>query len=288
MPLFDQSKIPKMSEPKLRPIDLLSVTLTKTTLMELIERDLSYDDKVSLIEKSHYLILEEIVKNHNIKIFDFLISNPENIDILANVISSNPYNLDERNYCNKIIYDFLESIKNDSGNINHKSSYLHLAKAVNRNTVSKLSIIVPEDLALMMCVCRYSSTNETVNTNRLLNLIICQDEKLITEQKMIDIFIALYDRISPLFIGVMSFVKDRSKLSESQESLYALIDLVMLDILNEMPTDQIRKVLVDYATNIQFGYIKEPKFSLRPISDDFSRIIWVIDALEKNESIYIL
>ena len=109
----------------------------------------------------------------------------------------------------------------------------------------------------------------------------------LTEQRLVDIFIRLYDHVTQLFEGVLSDKRDKTKLTDSENEIYSLIDLALLDILQNMPTEEIRKVLVSYDQSLKLGYINGYKFSMQSINpSDYNRVIATIDMLEM-EGIYL-
>ena len=66
------------------------------------------------------------------------------------------------------------------------------------------------------------------------------------------------------------------------------MNLSILEILDELPSQTIRNTLVNYTEAISTVYAnKRTRFSLRTLSDDFYRINEIINNLEYNENIYV-
>ena len=116
-----------------------------------------------------------------------------------------------------------------------------------------------------------------------------QPENLLDEQKIIDIYLALFDRVLPLFTGVMlDVVSPQNMQSTSAEEIYGLITLAILDIMDELPVADIKRGLKLFDEDRKILY---PDSSLRMnfkacSPADFPRFCRALDELEA-EGVYI-
>ena len=150
-----------------------------------------------------------------------------------------------RRRLNKMCYDYLV-LEGE----HHKDGYVSgllmtLSKTVNRDRIPVLCTIpLSEDLASMLSLARYSSEKDVTNVKRLNRVLMVQPLNTITEQKIIDIYLALFDHVLPLFTGVMLDVVSPQTLNEDDAEIYGLITLAILDIMEELPLADIKKGLI--------------------------------------------
>ena len=70
--------------------------------------------------------------------------------------------------------------------------------------------------------------------------------------------------------------------NRSYKKMYDMISLAMLDILESMTSADIYKVLHDYGEYVSLSKITTIRFSMRSLSDDYSRINGIILQLLDN------
>lgn len=287
--LFDETKIKPSQKSDAKSPDFGSLVMTENKFEDLM-RNVNDPDKYELIKQYYSFIIDQIFDKGNKNIFDFITGNMVNLDIFTKVISMYQITATERKNCNKLVYDYITN-KEKKANIEvynfEKNYYLALSRVINKQLISKLSVVVPEDLACILSVCKYSTDDTYKGVRKIISILIKQDINFITEQRLVDIFIRLYDHVTQLFEGVLSDKRDKTKLTDSENEIYSLIDLALLDILQNMPTEEIRKVLVSYDQSLKLGYINGYKFSMQSINpSDYNRVIATIDMLEM-EGIYL-
>lgn len=194
-----------------------------------------------------------------------------------------------RRRLNKMCYDYLVL---ESGH--HKDEYVSgllmtLSKTINRDKIPILCAIpLSEDLASLLALSRYSSQKDTINVKRLNRVLMNQPLESMSEQRIIDIYLALFDHVLQLFTGVMLDVVSPQTLNESSGEIYGLITLATLDIMEELPLSDIKKGLIMFDRDRQIQYPDSPlRINLESCSSsDYPRLLTAIDML-KSEGIYI-
>ena len=254
--------------------------------------DLTDKELFDLIIKSYDDLLKDIFTNDNTQ-FLLLFINSRFLSVLIQALNSNKIEITPyiRMYCNKLAYDYLTLGNDDDAYL--KQLFLSLSKTVNRQYIPLLqSLGIPEELAAKMALSRFSSDKEIVNVKRLNFVIMQSPIQLMTEQMIVFIYEKLFDELTPLLKGIMFDVLsdiDYDTMSEDMIEIYSTISLAILDMLNNMTSANMRKVLLsyegDYSTLIKST--KGVRFSFRTLSEDFRRISDVVEALSNNEKIYV-
>lgn len=193
-----------------------------------------------------------------------------------------------RVYCNKIAYDYLTLSKQDKY---IAQLLLSLSKTVNRDILPSLIILgLDENLAAKLALDRHSSFKEEINVKRVNFDIICSSIRIMTEQMIIYIYEKLFERITPVFIGIMfDTYKETDGFSEEMGDIYSIISLVILDIMENMPSEDIRRILLAYYNDyiLREKENKEIRFSMQSLGPDFKRISQIVEQLYNEEKIYI-
>lgn len=279
--------------------ELVNINIMDTPVfnIQVLYDKLSNIDKVS--DKELYSVLKigykELLKDIFTKdtpLYLSLLTNARFITIFTQVMASESLDYDSQVYCNKIAYDYLTSSGQKDRYI--KQLYYTLSKVVNRAKIpGLLGLGINEDLASYMTLARYSSLKEIINVERLNFIIVSSPKELMTEQMIVWIYEKLFDRFTPLFEGVMFDVltdEDEESYTDNMLEIYSTISLAILDIMNNLPLADIRKVLISYVGDYEILYRKpgekSVRFSMKSLSQDYSRINQVVEALEL-EKIYV-
>lgn len=189
---------------------------------------------------------------------------------------------------NKMCYDYLVISEHDSNDY-IGGLLMSLAKTINRDKIPLLCAIpLPEDLSSMIALSRYSSEKEVVNVKRLNRVLMNQPVDSISEQQIVNIYLTLFDHVLPLFTGVMLDVESPSSMNQNAMEVYGVITLSILDIMNELPTADIKKGLTLFDEDRRIQYSDKPiRINLESITEsDYPRILTAIDQL-KSEGIII-
>lgn len=189
---------------------------------------------------------------------------------------------------NKMCYDYLVISEHDSNDY-IGGLLMSLAKTINRDKIPLLCAIpLPEDLSSMIALSRYSSEKEVVNVKRLNRVLMNQPVDSISEQQIVNIYLTLFDHVLPLFTGIMLDVESPSNMNQNAMEVYGVITLSILDIMNELPTADIKKGLTLFDEDRRIQYSDKPiRINLESITEsDYPRILTAIDQL-KSEGIII-
>lgn len=252
---------------------------------------LSDKELYELVKENYKAILSDIFIKDNrdyINVFDntrFLTAMIQSLSVVDDLTYA------ERIYCNKLCYDYMTYSTNKDSYT--KQLFLSLSKTVNKVIIPKLiGIGLDENLACYLALARYSSEKEFVNVKRMNFVIQSSSSNIMTEQMIVNIYCALFEKITSLFEATMFDVYEKpeseEESNEEMELIYSTISLAILDILNHMPSDEMRKVLISYAGDYQILHSGSPvRFSMDTIAVcDYPRIISVVDML-KAENVYV-
>ncbi len=286
---IEEVKIKDKDIPKYQSLDLFNNPMLNTSLLW---KKLSCIDTLSdrelfnLVKNSFDDVLKLIFSNGD-QDYLKLITNTKFLIALNQVVLNLDLTYIQKIHCNKLAYDYFTSGNSDPYT---KQLFFALSKSVNRSIIGALcSTGLNENLASYLALARYSSEKEMINVKRLNFIIISSSADVMNEQMIIKIYEKLFDSITSLFEGIMfdGLDMDDEFVSESMNLIYSTISLAILDILNNMTSQDIRKVLISYQGDYEALYHKrKPRFQVSAISGDYIRILDVIEAL-KGEKIFI-
>lgn len=204
--------------------------------------------------------------------------------VLIQVISNIEVDYLNKIYLNKLCYDYL-TLDDESKNPVINDLIYHLAKITNKKHIPLLiGAGIPEKIACYIVLSRYSSNDEFLNITRM-NFVILTATCNFTEQMIVDVYQNLFDKVSQLFEATMLDVIDSDEqwYTEEIDERYSLITLGILDILNSLPSDAIRRVLNDYVSVYHTSYCgKETRCDLRCLSGDYERIRSIVEDMIAN------
>lgn len=243
------------------------------------------------LKTGYSIILEDIFIRDDSKYLS-LFTNPRFLSIFIQVINSVQISYIEQIYCNKLAYDYLTNSNNIDEYI--KSLFFTLSKTVNKSVIPPLlGLGLSDDFASYLALCRFSSTKEFVNVRRINYLLISSlNPKLFDEQMIIFIYEKLFDRFTDLFKATMFDVytdEELENIGPGAAEIYANISLAIIDILNSMTSEDIRKVLISYSGDYNMDVnTSNIRFSIRSLAIcDYKRILDIVDYLEKVENIFV-
>lgn len=258
-------------------------SLNKSAFKNSLNNILSMDEHhIAVVVKNSIDEIVDDILSGNIPYIG-IFSNSNFINGFIRAIGSIPIDYKIRLACNKLTYDYFTS---DNAVADIKQKYLHISRVVNRQEINKLmSLGIDENTACNLALCRYSSTIEPTNVKRLNFALYHRDPNVMTEQMIVWIYEKLFDRISPLFYGIMFEVyppQAEQDFGESFMEIYGTVGLACLDILNNMTSENIAKVINSYVEDWEYRGKPAVRFSLRSLSADYSRITRVVEHIMAN------
>ena len=157
-----------------------------------------------------------------------------------------------------------------------------IAVKLNKDNINK---IVTKDLmehnALWIIINRYSSTDERRNIRRAVRAMQHINRNIMDEDMIIRIFTKLFqDQMTNLFCAVMTDKFDTFD-DYNEQIVYSSVNIAILRILNTMDYDDIKDILLLYASELKESGT-DGRFSLDTISpDDYRKIVDAKDEVEK-------
>lgn len=249
---------------------------------------LSDEEVYHLICKTYPYILDEMFIAKNMELIRFLYTNSRFIMTLGNVLSRPETKLNylQTVYCNKLAYDYFTANVEKDGYI--RDLLVNLIKVVNRSvTPGLIGLGLSEELACYLTNTRYSSLKENIQVRRLNTFIMNQPSQLMTVQMIIDIYGKLFDRITPLFVGIMyDYWSDDQFVNQEMVDIYATINIALLEIVNNLPENIMYHLLKNfYDTHHLMNPDKRLRFNIYSFcKDDYPRLDYTLEVL-KNEGI---
>lgn len=246
------------------------------------------DELYGIIEKNYSRILDNVFESGE-GFYLSLFLNQRFLSVFTNVMS-NQKNINDidRVLCNKIAYDYLTSSDMSKIKPEFKSLFFNLSKRVNFSVIPRLLILgLDEETCAYLALSRYSHTEPMVYIRRLNHIITSHSDSVMNEQMIIDIYQVLVSGFTQLFKYTMFDVSTEDELNgigPGASDIYSNISLAVVDILNSLTSNDIRKVLVEYSNEYNTSDNLDIRFSMRSIAaHDYWRILKVIDLLEYEQ-----
>lgn len=177
---------------------------------------------------------------------------------------------------------------------------MRIANIINRSGIAYLlGLGLTNNIALMLLVARHSNFDINVVVKRVDFIIITQPKELMTQQMITEIFKYLYNtmedwiRVFPcIMMDVLVEYNEADPktywVTDDIQEVDSTLSLSALEILDNLPSRQIRKTLVNYAEGYSMvNSNKNIRFSMRRLSDDYQHINDVIYSMIETENIYV-
>lgn len=205
--------------------------------------------------------------------------------VLIQVVNSIDIDYINTIYLNNLCYDYL-TLDDDYEDTTISDLIYYLAKIVNKKFIPILiGLGIPEKTACYIVLSRYSSNDEFLNITRM-NFVIMNATSYFNEQMIVDIYQNLFTKVTMLFEATMFDVVDTTEAwyTDEIDERYSLITLALLDILNSLESDQIKRVLNDYVVVAQTSkyYKGKTRCDLRALSSDYARIRTIVEQMNSN------
>lgn len=262
---------------------LNSAAINNAVLFNAIENgnldSISDSDLYKMVCGAHLELFRRIMSQDSRYVTSVL--NIKLLNILIQVATNLPLSMEERICCNKIVYDYMTY---EGANDHMKGLVLSLAKAINKDIIPGLcGLGLDVNLSVFLACARFSSADTSVCVKRVNFIIITQPSIVMTEQMILGIFEKLYDKFTEVFETCMLEVLDSDAewVNDNIEENFSTINLVLLDILNVMPTQSIIHVLRSYCDDYDLLHKGAPvRFDISAIAiGDYGRIVNCIDYL---------
>lgn len=231
-----------------------------------------------IIIRQHNMILNYdlfLINNDNRQEALKLFTNKRFLDCFINVIRFLDLDRHERICLNKITYDYYILPNKDQ---EVADMLYRLTTEVNGKEVIVLSGILGMHGAQILSMIRNSTFNEEKAVHRVNTFLIKCNQEL-SVQQIISIYCYLFERFTHPFVYTMMEAKPIG-LTPEQNIKFDNISKAILEILNSLTSDDIRKVLQDYAYTLNM--VKSNitvRFSLKS-AVLFTRIQQVIKSIE--------
>lgn len=243
----------------------------------------------SIIRSSYSVFFSSAIDSENLL---SLRRNSRFLMILTQVLMEVELTLDERIYCNSMIYKELANTDNPY----MQKVYYTIGWIVNQNIVQELTKFgLSKTLSIYLATVRKSSFKARENISRLNFSIMCSDPKIMTVQMITNIYCVTFntiDEIKDLFILTM---KDTYVFHSTEE--WVTPDLItvannmnyaILSILDSLPVNKIKYILTEYSNMATIEDLTEDevRFSFKLINlSEFSSLKGIVDLIISEEMI---
>ena len=249
--------------------------------------EVDISDLKEIIIKQHSMILNydlfllnRETRSQAIKLF----TNKKFLNAFLEVVGVLNISNHEKICLNKIAYDYYTSISKDP---EISDLLFQLTTWINNKEVLILSGMIGMNGAKILAMIRNSSFKEEKCIHRVNTFIIkCGID--ISVQDVINIFCFLFKRFTPVFVYTMLESKP-SGLTNDQSNRFDAISLAILDILDSLNSNDIKKVLYDYGYNLNMVRPGTPvRFSMHTLDSKFDRVTKLLNEVEICEGMKIL
>ena len=201
---------------------------------------------------------------------------------------------------NTMCYHYI-TIPKDKQNYRVVSRMMEVSNIINRHNLPRLlGLGLSSNLASILLIARYSDIDLNVCVKRVNFIIITQPKELMSERMIEEILKILYNVLDdlvrifpPIMMDILPDYDENNPntlwISEDIQEVNSTLNLALLNILDNLPTQTIRSVLLNYTEAMNMVYKNyQVRFSLRCLSEDYYRINNVINEMALNEGIYVI
>lgn len=240
-----------------------------------------------LVKKEYKNFLSNIIDN---EVFDKIKMSTKFINALTQVCLENKLTYDERIYCNSMIYKQLPKISNNY----LRKIYYTLGLVVNRTVANRImeECELDQVLSSYLAVIRKSSFSNKDNIARLNFSIMCLDPKLMTAQKITDLYCTVFNSsedIRNLFLNTIMdtyvYNSDEDWITDDILATAKNMEIALLSILDSLDVRIIKDILMDYSRAVKLNRLDsdEVRISFDRIDrNSFKNISIAIDELNSK------
>lgn len=256
-----------------------SVEYQISTIVEKITNidSLNEDEIKNIIVRQHKMILDYdlfLSSTESRKYAQELFTNKRFLQIFLQVIGFLQLSKDEIVCVNKLAYDYYIMSNKDP---EVSDLLLQISYQINNVLVIRLSGKLGMNGSRVLSMIANSSFKEDKNIHRINTFLVKYGE--LSVQDIIDIYCILFERFSNLFIFSMLEYKCNN-MTNSQLKTFDNISLALLAILDSMTSEDIKKILYDYAFTLKLiRHNFTVRFSLKS-AKAYPRILEIIKEIE--------
>ena len=248
--------------------------------------NLSDQDLYNFVYKTYNYILDEMFIAKNGDLIKFLYTNSRFLMTFNSVLGRPDIELSylQTIYCNKLAYDYFTAKGDKDSYI--KDLLVNLIKTVNRSVMpSLIGLGLNEELAAYLVNARYSSLKENIQVRRLNLIIMNQPSEVMTVQMIVYIYGKLFERITPLFDGIMyDYWSNDQLVGNEMEEIYATINVAILEIVNNLPEDIMYHLLRNFRETYDLVNLnKKIRFNIYSFcKEDYPRLDYTLELLKQD------
>ena len=279
-----------------------SPNFNKSVLVQSIQDIPNMND--SELENFIYHHFEAIINNaynSSVNYLDYLkwFTDIRFLDVFINTLPRKFLSTDMIVKINKLCYDYMSLDKNDPVIVNRM---VKISNTINQVYLPKLlGLGINPKLASYILIARYSHLDLNICIRRVNYILVMQPNN--DYDKSYNLISQIFRIIYPddmLWARIFQYfmfdvIPERNEndlkthwVTPDVEEINSIINLVILDILNEKPTNVIGSALRNYAESYRLiNYGRLVRFSMQRLSGDYDRINYVVDSLKINEQIFV-
>lgn len=274
------------------------IQFSKTALFQTIANINQMDDQAMLafIERNFDKILFNVFNGSDIVNHIRLFQDTRFLDNLIKVLGQIKwFNKDQIIRLNTIAYNYITAPDNTNGF--HKDQaivdrMITIGNIVNRAELPRLlGLGYSDNLANMLLIARYSDADPGIVIKRIDFIIITQPLELMSQRMITETLRILFDVFKAwpkIFSYYMEDVLVREPwVTDEIEEVDSTMQLSVLEILDNLPTEIIFDTLRNYANAYHLKGKNIKRFSMQRLSDDYYRINQAVWSLANVENIYI-
>lgn len=240
---------------------------------------LNEDEIKNIIYRQHNMILnyDLFLKSHESRITaQRLFTNKRFLQIFLNISGLLQLSNDEIICVNKLAYDYY-IIKDKDPEVS--DLLLQISYQLNSSLVLRLSAKIGINGAKVLSMIANSSFKLEKNVHRI-NTFLIKCNLALSVQDIIDIYSILFNRFSFPFVYIMLEYKTQY-MTKEQCLKFDMISVAILEILNSMTTEDMKKILLNYGYMLKL--VNTPvRFALKT-AKQYPRIINAISEVESDD-----
>lgn len=259
-----------------------SIEYQLSTIVEKISNidNLNENEIKNIILRQHEMILnyDLFLKSDESRNYaQQLFSNKRFLQIFSQIVGLLNLSRDEIVCVNKLAYDYY-ILPSNYKDPEVSNLLLQISYQINNLLVIRLSGKLGMNGARILSMIANSSFKQEKNIHRV-NTFLVKCNVALSVQDIIDIYCTLYDKFMYPFIYTM-LESVNGNLTEDQKKRYDYISIAILTILDSMTSEDIKKILYNYAYTLKlFPNLNNVRFALKS-AKSYTRIQQIIKEIE--------